>query len=92
MAAVAGPAPDFQDLVRQIDLRVDVGVGLGRQPDHEVQLDVPPAGLERSRQASRMVASSRFLLMTSRMRWLPASGAMVNPTSGPAGPRERGRR
>ena len=38
--------PEARHAAREIDQRVHVLVGLGREPDHEVELDEVPAGLE----------------------------------------------
>ena len=66
----------------------DVLVGLRGQPHHEVELHPAPPRHERVAAPRDSTSSSvTFLLMTSRRRWLPASGAKVRPP--PLAPRPR---
>ena len=58
---------------------------LAGQPDHEVELQTAPAVPEgQLGAAAGSRRRSRPLLITSRIRWLPASGAKVKPARRPA--------
>ena len=81
-----------QHLAAQLaHLQAEVGDGQRRlrrsssgKPDHEVQLERGPAAAEGLLGGGRGCRPrSTFLLMMSRIRWLPASGARVS--EGPVG-------
>jgi len=82
-AAVTWPtqiaSADLLHARRGLDNAQHVFVGLAGQPDHEVQLHALLATRKHAVGRFQDVGSDTFLLTTSRMRWVPASGEKVRP-------------